>query len=62
MLNLLIAILIALGCNIDSEKITSEDQLRAQYGETYEKAKTIADSGTYKEEEGGGVVINEVIN
>ena len=60
MLNLLIAILISLGCNVDSTQITSEDQLRYEYGETYEKAKEIAETGTYKEEEGGVVIIDVV--
>ena len=60
MLNLLIAILISLGCNVDSTQITSEDQLRAQYGETYEKARDIAETGTYKEEDGGVVIIDVV--
>ena len=58
MLNLLIAILIALGCNV-SEGSTA-DEIRTENPEAYERALVIQESGGYKLDDGGGVVIVEV--
>jgi len=56
MLDLLIAILIALGCNVGTD-INTEDELRYAVGDNYDKAVEIYDQGLYKEEDGGGILI-----
>jgi hypothetical protein len=54
MIDLLIAILIALGCNISSGK--TADQLKAESPEAYDKALIIMDSELNRDANGGGVV------
>lgn len=58
MLDLLIAILIALGCNVTAD--TTKEEIDARYSAEYQRALEIADSGSYKKLDGGGVVIWEV--
>jgi 7,8-dihydro-6-hydroxymethylpterin-pyrophosphokinase len=53
MLDLLIAILIALGCNIESG--TTADQLNAEYSKELEEAKIIYESGNYRTTDTGGI-------
>ncbi|HMT28264.1 MAG TPA: hypothetical protein PKD91_03185 [Bacteroidia bacterium] len=60
MLNLLIAILIALGCNIQPTTTASEAELQSKYSNEYVKAKEIANTGNYRLNDGGGVVIVEI--
>lgn len=59
MLDLLIAILIALGCNVTSD--SSQQEIETRYSAEYQKAKEIYESGSYRVEDGGGVVICDVI-
>ena len=54
MIELLIAILIALGCDISSGK--TADQLKAENPEAYDKAFIIMDSDQYRTMDGGGIV------
>ncbi len=54
MIDLLIAILIALGCNISSGK--TADQLKAENPEAYDKALVIMDSEQNRDSDGGGIV------
>jgi len=54
MIELLIAILIALGCDISSGK--TADQLKAENPEAYDKAFIIMDSDQNRTMDGGGVV------
>jgi hypothetical protein len=54
MIDLLIAILIALGCNISSGK--TADQLKAENSEAYDKALIIIDSEKNRNMDGGGIV------
>jgi hypothetical protein len=54
MIELLIAILIALGCDISSGK--TADQLKAENPEAYDKAFIIMDSDQHRTMDGGGVV------
>jgi hypothetical protein len=54
MIDLLIAILIALGCDISSGK--TADQLKAENPEAYDKAFIIMDSDQNRTMDGGGVV------
>ncbi len=58
MLELLIAILIALGCSVNSG--STADELRASNPEAYEKAVQIQENGNYRTADGGGVVIIEI--
>ena len=58
MLDLLIAILIALGCNVNHGSTT--DEIRAENPEAYERALVIQETGNYKETDGGGIVIIEI--
>ncbi len=58
MLDLLIAILIALGCNVQSG--ATAEELQVTNPEAYERAVQIQESGSYREEEGGGIVIVEI--
>jgi hypothetical protein len=53
MIDLLIAILIALGCDISSGK--TADQLKAESPEAYDKAFIIMDSDQYRNADGGGL-------
>ncbi len=57
MLELLIAILIALGFNVESG--STEEQIKAENPAAYEQATHIMDNGNYRTQEGGGVVILE---
>ena len=57
MLDLLIAILIALGCNVNSG--SSDAEIRAENPEAYERANIIIENGGYRYDDGGGVVIVE---
>lgn len=54
MIDLFIAILIALGCDISSGK--TADQLKAECPEAYDKAFIIMDSEQNRTMDGGGVV------
>ncbi|MFN5323680.1 MAG: hypothetical protein ACK5C5_02070 [Bacteroidota bacterium] len=54
MIDLLIAILIALGCDISSGK--TADQLKAENPGEYDKALIIMDSDQSRNQDGGGVV------
>ena len=54
MIDLLIAILIALGCDISSGK--TADQLKAENPEAYDKAFIITDSDQHRTMDGGGIV------
>ena len=54
MIDLLIAILIALGCDISSGK--TADQLKAENSETFDKALIIMDSEKIHDTDGGGIV------
>ncbi|MFZ9943885.1 MAG: hypothetical protein ACO3O0_09765, partial [Bacteroidia bacterium] len=54
MIDLLIAILIALGCDISSGK--TADQLKAEDPENYSKAIEIIDNEQFRCYDGGGVV------
>lgn len=56
MLDLLIAILISLGCNITAD--TSQEAIQSRYSTEYLKAKEIYETGSYKSTDGGGVVID----
>ena len=58
MLDLLIAILIALGCTVNSG--STAEEIKAQNPEAYEKAIKIQETGNYREVE-GGVVIVEIV-
>ena len=58
MLNLLIAILIALGCNV--KEGSTADEIRAENPEAYERALVIQETGGYKTTDGGGIVIIEI--
>ena len=59
MLNLLIAILIALGCNVQTTTTATEVELQAKYSAEFQRAKDIASQGNYRLNDGGGVVIVE---
>lgn len=59
MLDLLIAILIALGCNIQPTTTSTEAELQARYSTEYTRAKEIVNSGNYRTNDGGGIVIVE---
>jgi hypothetical protein len=59
MLELLIAILISLGCIVD--KGASAEEIKAKDPVSYQKAQSIADSGTYQRTADGGVVIVTVV-
>lgn len=59
MVELLIAILIALGFSARSG--SSVEELRAQDPAAYERAVQIQQAGTYKTIDGGGVVIVEIV-
>lgn len=59
MLNLLIAILIALGCNITSD--TSQQEIETRYAAEYQQAQEIYNNGNYRTTDGGGVVIIDVV-
>ncbi|MFM7766257.1 MAG: hypothetical protein ACKOGP_10645 [Bacteroidota bacterium] len=54
MIDLFIAILIALGCDISSGK--TADQLKAECPEAYDKAFIIMDSEQNRTMDGGGIV------
>ena len=56
MLNLLIAILIALGCSPTGKSL---EELKAENPTAYERAVTIEATGGYRVEDGGGIVIVE---
>lgn len=58
MLDLLIAILIALGCSVEGK---SSEEIQALNSAELEKAKWIMESGHYRETDGGGVTIVDVI-
>ncbi len=58
MLNLLIAILLSLGCDVQIG--ASEADIQDQHSIEYAKAKEIAEHGNYKFQDGGGVVIVEI--
>ena len=57
MLDLLIAILIALGCSPTGK---NHDELKAENPAAYERAITIEATGGYRVEDGGGIVIVEI--
>lgn len=57
MIDLLIAILIALGFSVHSG--ASADELKAQDPVAYEKATTIMNGGNYRTVDGGGIIIVE---
>ena len=57
MLDLLIAILIALGCSVGDAK--SNDELKAKDPVAYERANQIMETGNYKTVDGGGIIIIE---
>lgn len=57
MLDLLIAILISLGCNLTTN--STEAEIQSRYSVEYQKAKEIANNGNYRLNDGGGVVIVE---
>ena len=59
MLELLIAILIALGCNVD--RTLTAEELRAQHSQAFAKAETIYQSGQYERTADGGVVVSTVV-
>lgn len=59
MLDLLIAILIALGCNVATD--WSQEEIEANYSSEYQKAKEIYETNSYRTGDGGGVVILEVV-
>jgi len=59
MLDLLIAILIALGCIITDD--LKQEEIKSRYSTEYQKAEEIYNSGSYKTKDGGGVVILEVV-
>ena len=54
MIDLLIAILIALGVHFNG---TTEDEIKASNPEGYQKAETIIQTGSYKTTETGVIVI-----
>ena len=56
MLDLLIAILISLGCSTTG---TTKEEISRQNPEAYERANTIINSGGYRYDDGGGIVIVE---
>lgn len=56
MVDLLIAILISLGCSVSHN--ATEDELRANHASEYDKAVEISHNGEYTFD-GGGVVILE---
>ncbi|MBL0341458.1 MAG: hypothetical protein IPP71_11245 [Bacteroidetes bacterium] len=58
MLDLLITILIALGCNVQPG--SSEADIQATYSVEYQRAIEISESGNYRLTDGGGVVIVEI--
>jgi len=57
MLDLLIAILIALGCSVGDAKSTEE--LKAHDPVAFDRATQIMETGTYKTVDGGGIIIIE---
>lgn len=57
MLELLIAILIALGCSVNSG--STAEELQANDPVAYERALKIQETGNYREADGGGIVIIE---
>jgi hypothetical protein len=57
MLDLLIAILIALGCYVQPGE--TADEFKARNPEAYQKANYIMDSGSYRTDDGGGIIIVE---
>jgi hypothetical protein len=57
MLDLLIAILIALGFTVEG---TTKEEIQARYSKELDKAKEIMETGAYRETEGGGVTIIDV--
>ncbi len=57
MLDLLIAILLMLGCDVQNG--ASEADIRDQHAIEYARAQEIIDKGNYRYEDGGGVVIVE---
>ncbi len=57
MLQILIAILIALGCNVNPNQTAEE--IKATNSQEFKKATEIYNSGGYKMEDGGGVVIDQ---
>ncbi len=56
MLDLLIAILIALGCTVATD--WTQEEIEAVYSSEYHKAREIYESGSYRTSEGGGIVID----
>ena len=57
MLNLLIAILISLGCDVQTG--ASEADIQAEHSIEYARAQDIVEKGNYRIQDGGGVVIVE---
>ena len=57
MIDLLIAILIALGCSVTSDQ--TEAEIKNLYPDEYQTASKILDEETYKTVDGGGIVIIE---
>ena len=55
MLDLLIAILIALGCNVKDG--STADEIRAENPEAYERALVIQETGNYRTSDGGVIVV-----
>lgn len=58
MLDLLIAILLMLGCDVQNG--ASEADIQAQHSIEYARAQEIIEKGNYRVQDGGGVVIVEI--
>jgi hypothetical protein len=57
MIDLLIAILISLGFSVQSG--ATADEIKAKDPVAYERATKIMETGSYKETDGGGIIIVE---